>query len=74
MFNDLVWKSEPEYVNLLIVVTSVVLQAIFTAIIINYLKSKPPATKTVMDVVNIVYLSWLLAVGRAIFLGHNQSP
>ena len=36
MFNDLVWKSEPEYVNLLIVVTSVVLQAIFTAIIINH--------------------------------------
>ena len=71
MFNDIVWRPEPQFGQQFIITSSVVLQALFTSMIIGYLKSKPPATKTVMDLVNIVLLSWLMAGGisKAINVG-----
>ena len=60
MLSNMVWRPEPQYDQSLIVAISFVLQAIVTGVIFGYLRSKSLASKTVMDLVNIVFLSWLI--------------
>ena len=63
MASDMIWRVEPEYGQVFTVAALTVFQAIFIAIIVSYLRSKPTATKTVLDSVNIVFLSWLMVAG-----------
>lgn len=68
MLEDIVWSTDPSYGFLAVNWALTLISTVFTALVVSYINSKPPALKTIMDFVNVFFLNIFMAASAASFV------